>query len=267
MLLKGKKAAVLKATRLFSLRIAAACAGAYTAPMSSEESDSAATPSGPKPLRRWKVRILRHRPLSPTAFELTLSRDGLEFKAGQLLNIHGRSLYEDRNYTITSGERDEFLQVIYRLIPTGALTPQLTPLASGDELEISAPFGEFTLRDRTRPIVFIATGTGIAPCRSFVRTHPDLHLTLLHGVRIAEDLFYRDEFAGRPYFPCLSADERVGFHGRVTDFSRTFTFPDHAHYYLCGANEMFYEMRDVLKERGVPTSSIFTEAYYYRHEK
>lgn len=217
-------------------------------------------------MRRWKACVLRHRRLSSTAYELTLAREGLSFRAGQLLTIHGRNVTEDRNYTIASGEHDDFLQVIYRLIPRGALTPQLVRLAPGDAVEVSAPCGEFVLRDRMRPIVFIATGTGIAPCRSYLRTHPDLNITILHGVRTAEDLFYREEFEGRPYFPCLSADTSAGFRGRVTDFSRSFEFPAGAHFYLCGANEMFYEMRDILTARGVRPDELFTEAYYYRHE-
>ncbi len=229
--------------------------------MSLEEAKQAA-----EKLHRWKARILRHRPLSPTAFEITLSRDGLDFRAGQLLTVHGRSVYEDRNYSIASGEHDDCIQILYRLVPNGVLTPQLTALSEGDTLEISAPSGEFTIRDRARPLVFIATGTGIAPCRSYVHTHPDLDITILHGVRTAEDLFYRDEFATRKYHPCLSGDDSAGFRGRVTDFSKTFTFPDNAHYYLCGANEMFYEMRDILRARNVNPTSIFTEAYYYTHE-
>ncbi len=224
-------------------------------------------PSSPPMMRRWKARILRHRQLSPTAYELSLSRDGLDFRAGQLLVIHGRALTEDRNYTIASGENDNELRVLYRLIPSGVLTPHLAGKAEGEYVEISAPCGEFVLRDRARPIVFVATGTGIAPCRAYLRTYPELDMTVLHGVRTAEDLFYREEFAGRPYFPCVSAGAPGAFHGRVTDFSRTFDFPSDAHFYLCGANEMFYEMRDLLTARGIRPDALFTEAYYYRHEE
>ncbi|MBW7908595.1 MAG: hypothetical protein H3C50_06705 [Kiritimatiellae bacterium] len=229
--------------------------------MSLKEAEQAA-----QKVRRWKARVLRHRPLSPTAFELTLSREGLDFRAGQLLTVHGRTLYEDRNYSIASGEKDDHIQILYRLIPSGALTPQLAALTEGDALEISAPSGEFMIRDRARPLVFIATGTGIAPCRSYIRTHPDLAITILHGVRTAEDLFYREELSSRVYHPCLSADDSAGFRGRVTDLSKTFPFPDNAHFYLCGANEMFYDMRDILRERNINPAAIFTEAYYYTHE-
>ncbi len=215
--------------------------------------------------RRWNTRVLSHRPLSPTAFELTLRRDGLAFQAGQLLTIHGRNLLDDRCYTIASGENDDELRVLYRLVPGGRLTPQLAQLKPGDAVEISAPYGEFTLRDPARPLIFVATGTGIAPCRAYLRTYPSLRLTVLHGVRTAADLFYRDELAaGADYHACVSGESAPGcFAGRVTACARTLDFPPEAQFYLCGANEMFYEMRDLLQGRGIALANAFSEAYYY----
>lgn len=217
-------------------------------------------------VRRWRTRVLRHRALSATAFELTLRRDGLAFRAGQLLNVHGRDPLDDRNYTLAAGERDEALHLLYRLVPAGRLTPQLAALREGDELEVSGPMGEFVLRDATRPVLFIATGTGIAPARAYWRTHPGLRLTLLHGVRTREDLFYRDEFAGTAYHPCVSGEAGTEFHGRVTARLRDLPLAADTHVYLCGANEMFYEVRDLLQARGFPLAQVFTEAYYYRDE-
>jgi ferredoxin--NADP+ reductase/benzoate/toluate 1,2-dioxygenase reductase subunit len=214
--------------------------------------------------RRRTVRVLALRALSQDGFELTLERDGLEFRAGQLINLHGRDPLDERSYTVCSGERDPVLQVIFRRMDEGKLTPQLAALRAGDPVTLAGPFGEFTIRDLARPLVFVATGTGVAPARAYQRTHPGLDLTLIHGVRRAEDLFYRDEFAGTAYYPCVSGEPGVGFHGRVTAFCATFPFHPDSHFYLCGANEMFYDMRDVLKARGVSGAAIFTEAYYYR---
>ncbi len=218
-------------------------------------------------VQRFRTRVEGHRPVSPTAFELTMARPDFPFRAGQLLLAHGPTLLEDRSYTVCSGEDDPQLQIVYRLIPEGKLTPELARLRPGDFIDISGPFGEFTLRDISRPIVFVATGTGIAPCRSFSRSNPGLNLSILHGVRRAEDLFYRDELSRHAYYPCASAEEVNGFKGRVTDFFRQWSPPDGAHFYLCGANEMFYEMRDLLTARGVPGANIFTEAYYYRSDE
>lgn len=216
--------------------------------------------------RTWTARVLAHRPLSPTAFELTLSRDGAAFRAGQLVTVHGRDLLEERTYTIASGEQDDALCILYRLIPEGRLTPFLARLKAGDEIQVSAPYGEFTVRDPDRPMVFIATGTGIAPCRAYRRTYPGLKLTVLHGVRQAADLFYRAELEpGAPYYACVSGEAAPGcFAGRVTACALNLTFPPDAHFYLCGANEMFYGMRDLLQARGIDLANAFSEAYYYQ---
>lgn len=221
--------------------------------------------SAPEP-RVWTARVLSNRQLSATGYELKLSRDGADFRAGQLLTVHGADLLHDRTYTIASGERDESLCILYRLIPSGLLTPQLAGLQPGDPLKVSAPYGEFVLRDPARPVVFIATGTGIAPCIAYRRTYPALQLTALHGVRTEDDLFYRAELeAGAAYHACVSGHAGpTCFKGRVTACATTLAFPPEAHFYLCGANEMFYEMRDLLEARGIPLANVFSEAYYYR---
>lgn len=215
-----------------------------------------------------KTRVVAWRQLSQTGYEIQLERGGITFKAGQLINLHGRHHFADRSYSICSGEQDEHLSILFRYIPTGVLTPKLVGLQPGDTVTMSGPHGEFTLRDPSRPILFFATGTGVAPCRAYLRTHPGLNLALFHGVRYAEDLYYRDEFAAIAYRPCVSQQgESRGFTtGRVTDLARLADFPANSHFYLCGANEMIYEMQEILHERGVDPSCVFTEAYYYRFE-
>jgi NAD(P)H-flavin reductase len=218
--------------------------------------------------RQWVTRVAAMDQLSSTGYALQLERGGLVFRPGQLVNLHGRDHLEDRSYTICSGDRDEFLTVLFRLIPSGILTPQLVALRVGDALTISGPYGEFMLRDAARPIFFFATGTGVAPCRAYLRSFAGLDLTLVHGVRREEDLFYREEFSAITYQPCLTAEPGVSgvFHGRVTDYAREHSFPPDSHFYLCGANEMIYEMQEILSARGVAKEQVFTEAYYYRSD-
>jgi len=217
-------------------------------------------------LSRFKTAVVDQRQLSDTGYELVLQRKELTFEAGRLLTIHGTDITEDRSYTIASGVDDPTLSVLYRLVPSGELTPKLVKLVPGDGLEISGSYGQFVLRDTTRPVYFIATGTGIAPCRAYVRTHRLSSLTILHGVRTAADLFFRDEFEPYHYIPCLSRESGAGYHGRVTDRLREMDLPSHAHYYLCGAYEMIYEAQALLLEQGVPPSHVFREGYYYKSD-
>lgn len=215
---------------------------------------------------RARCRVVQHNRLSETGYELVLERNGITCDAGRLITLHGKDVTEDRSYTVASGEQDEHLHVLYRLVPEGVLTPQLVKLKPGDTIDCSGPYGQFVLRDTSRSIYFIATGTGVAPCRAYIRTHPDLDLTLIHGVRKEEDLFYKNDFERYAYYPCLSSQAGAGFHGRVTDFLATHTWPRTAHYYLCGAYEMIYDVQSLLLDAGVDPLHIFVEGYYYRLE-
>ncbi len=212
----------------------------------------------------YDAEVIAHQRLSETGRELVLARENLVFRAGQLVNIAGRDHFEERSYTICSGEQDPHISILYKHIPSGRLTPRLNALAPGDRIPVSGPFGRFTVRDPSRPLVFIATGTGVAPARAFLRSHPGLRLTLYHGVRVGEDLYFREEFEGGCYIPCVSGEAGHGVQGRVTERCRNDAFPDGAHFYLCGANEMIYEVREILLDRGYDSSVVFTEEYYYR---
>jgi len=208
--------------------------------------------------------ILAHEPVGTDAFLLKLERPNWSWRAGQLVGLHGADPLDQRDYTIASGERDDTLDVLYRLIPHGILTPYLRGKRPGDTLEVEGPYGRFTLRDPQRPILFCATGTGIAPCRAYLRTRPDLDLRLLHGVRTPADLYFREEWDSISYHPFCSRDPLDGATGRLTDALPLLDLPPDTHVYLCGGNEMIYEAEELLRQRDIPAEHIFKEPYYYR---
>lgn len=201
----------------------------------------------------------------PGSIELRFERHGVAFKAGEEIQVHGEDHTQDRVYSLLHGENDPFLSILFRVVPDGLMSPRLAALKTGDILHFTGPFGSFVLRDPARPAWFIATGTGIAPCLSFLRSHPSLDLTVLHGARLASELYERDllQASCRAYHPCVSRETGTDFHGRVTDLLPTLTLNDRADYYLCGANAMITDVRKQLLSRGIPDSSIFTEAYYF----
>jgi ferredoxin-NADP reductase len=217
--------------------------------------------------RRFRTRVLAHRRLSETGRELRLERHDLSFAAGALLTVHGEDVVDDRSYNIASGTDDPHLDVLYRIMPEGRLTPRLAELEPGDAVEVSAPYGDFVVRDPARPLVFVGTGTGISPCRSFVRSHPDLDALILHGVRDPAELFYRDELRFFRYYPCVSGDfpvEPGAFPGRVSALLVDLDLPPGADFYLCGAADMIYDVTALLLKRGVEETRMVTEPYYYQ---
>ena len=224
------------------------------------------TPDGAEALavRSIDTKVVATRQLSETGYALRLERHDLAFQAGMLLTLHSEDPTEDRDYTICSGVDDDSVEILYRYIPTGRLTSRLVELRPNDPVRFSAPYGRFTVQDSKRPIVFIATGTGIAPCRSYIRSNSNLDLTVLHGVRAKKDLFYAEEFSPYNFHPCVTQGAPGAFTGRVTERLADLSLPGDAHYYLCGAYEMIFDVSNLLQERGVDPRHIFTEAYYYK---
>jgi len=215
--------------------------------------------------QRYPSRVIRQVQESDTAYSLYIERQDMPVVAGKEIMLHGDAPHMDRQYSIASGETDEALRVLYKLIPDGALTPKLAALQPGDPIEFTGPFGSFVLRDIKRPITFIATGTGIAPAISFCRTHPNLNMSLLHGVRDPQDLYERVLLEQQSnYHPCISGDSDAGhFQGRVTNKLDELDLDPNAHYYLCGSNPMILEARKKLLDRNISEAHIFSEAYYF----
>ncbi len=128
--------------------------------------------------------------LSEDIFELVLERDRVEFQPGDCLAI-SNSDGVSRPYSVSSGSREPHLQFVIRRMPGGAVSEWLAVRAPGDEIEISEPFGWFRpgrSGEPGSPSVLVATGTGIAPFLSVLRSCPDLEPALcLYGVRCLAD--------------------------------------------------------------------------------
>ena len=113
--------------------------------------------------------------------------------------------------------------------------------------------------------VFVATGTGIAPFCSMVRSGIG-GFVLLHGVRQPADLYYRDLFqtAAKTYVACLSSADQESdayFHGHVTEYLQKHLPMGSYDFYLCGNRGV---IRDVtrLVDRQFPGSLVYTEMFY-----
>ncbi len=99
---------------------------------------------------------------------------------------------------------DDFLEVLVKEIPGGALSRAPAQARNRDVLEVDGPHGSFTLVEGGREpprILFCATGTGISPFHCFVRSVPGLDYRLLHGVRSVVELYDHPVFRHRPGAP------------------------------------------------------------------
>ena len=227
--------------------------------------------------------LRRARLLSPKVRELTFDPGpDFRFRAGQWVSLKVPSGAPDqphaRSYSIASAPRDDgTFDLAVTLVESGPGSTFLHTMAVGDTVPAADPTGFFTLPDAlARPLLFVGTGTGVAPLRAMIESLDALAgpppVTLLFGVRSREDILYANEFAARaerdPRFrfePTLSRPDRdwTGRTGYVqTHFAELLTDVPDAAVYVCGLNAMVRDARDVLRKTlGLPRDRVQSERF------
>ncbi len=210
------------------------------------------------------VRLLYNEQLAEGVYLLAFRRD-FPFRAGQVIGIGMPADGPRRLYSICSGEQENEIKILYNVVEDGFLTPKLSDLNEGDSIWVTAPRGSFV--SAPGPAVWIATGTGIAPFYSMLRSGQADNKVLIHGERYLERFHFYDEFneaLGDQYIRCCTAEsDGMSYQGRVTDFLEEAGDPDpELKYYLCGRAEMVVEVRDLLISGGVPFDHIISEIYF-----
>lgn len=235
---------------------------------------------------RRDATLIESKPLSPSVIGLTFrATDGLpwSFVPGQWVDVH---LLVDgaphkRAYSIASAPgspKPDCLEFAVTRVDGGAMSNALFALTLGARVEVDGPHG-FFVRERaasSRPALFIATGTGLAPLRSMLQVEtqqPDgPPLVLLFGCRTRDDILWRDELDAwigrcsrlRVEVTLSRADHAwTGRRGYVqAHLADVLNGLDHPHVYICGLSRMVQDVRRSLKDsHGFDRTQIQSERY------
>lgn len=187
-----------------------------------------------------------------------------------------------RPYSICSGTQQSELEFYVSLLSGGELTPRLFQLKPGARLFLGPQARGFLTLENVpgdTNLLMVATGTGLGPYISMLRTHayefPADRIGIIHGARYSWDLGYRPElesydtqFANIRYQPTISRPDIdpawSGGHGRVQrwlhipDFEQHFGFPlspQACHVFLCGNPAMIEEVTTLLTRQGFVEST------------
>ena len=90
-------------------------------------------------------KIIEIRPLTERTFVLRLDRGNMQFKAGQHIIVGPDGELDQREYSVYSGEKDDYLEILVREIPDGNVSKQLKQCKPGELLKVNGPFGSFGL--------------------------------------------------------------------------------------------------------------------------
>ena len=212
---------------------------------------------------KHKVLSLKH--LNESTYIIRIERNGLQFNAGQYVTL-GLMNQESREYSIYSGEQDDFLEFLIKEIDDGNISKKIKLLDKGTYVLCTSPKGSFLANKNLMfhsMNVYIATGTGIAPFYSLIKSFPNIKYNLIHGVRYNID-FNEDNFLDLDkYVMCCSRECKEGvFNGRVTDYLNSTNLRTNANYYLCGNSNMIHDVFHILVKKGISSHNIYSEEYF-----
>lgn len=197
-------------------------------------------------------------------FRLTVEYEIGGMLPGQVFNLGLPSLGVNREYSMCCfGEG--YLSFLVKKVGGGVVSPVLADLVRGDLVQVHGPYGEFTIREswKDRRHIFVGTGTGVAPFRSFLDAF-SLECTVLHGTRYIREDYGQKLFANTNYVQCVSRESPPNaglfFEGRVTDYCKHMSFNRDDVVYLCGNRRMIAEMLGILRDKGI--NDVVTETFF-----
>lgn len=210
--------------------------------------------------------ILEVKHLTDSTFIIRMERNDLKFKAGQHINVGPANSIHTREYSIYSGENDDYLEILVKEVAGGFISPVLKQQKPGNMLVVEEPVGYFSLPAHIDPeekLLFIATGTGISPYHSFIKSYPGLNYQILHGIRYNSDKYEADFYDSQRYIACISRQKTPNdYFGRITNYLEENPVKGNTRCYLCGNSSMIHDVYDLLEAQGVPPEKIHAEVYF-----
>lgn len=215
-------------------------------------------------------------PHGDAAYELLLDAagDAPVFLPGQYVNIDVPGSGQHRSYSFSSAPGDKRMGFVIKQVPGGLMSGWLGAAQVGQALELTGPLGSFYLRAVTRPLLFLAGGTGLAPFLSMLEVLEAQGCTqpvhMIYGVTRDQDLVlvdrleaYAARIPGFTFTTCVAdaatAHPRQGY---VTQHMP----PEALHggnvdVYLCGPPPMVDAVQKHFKAEGITPASFHYEKF------
>jgi len=211
-----------------------------------------------------------------------------DFKPGQYISLRlflpELNLLQPRQYSLSASPNGKYYRISVKRESAadanlnGMISNRLHDhIGLGDVVELSAPSGNFVLRETNKPVVFISGGVGQTPLMAMMESLLDKghqqDITWIHGCKGSDTHAFKEVHENwqaahaaldRHIFYDHLDDQRVnqGYHQGWVDLKLlNKSLNTQADYYLCGPKPFIEKHFNSLKEIGIDPSSIFFEEF------
>jgi len=226
-------------------------------------------------ITRYKSSIIKKENMNSDTIYLQLKKpENYNFKPGQFLQIFFEKI--KRSYSIFSKPSDKTVDLCIKCLEGGQASEIFKNITVGEEITISNPMGHFIINEDDIERTYVATGSGIAPIVSMLRTSLEDYehkskIYLLFGIRYEEDIFYIKEleelsnkYTNFSFDFTLSrpSENWKGNSGRVSaHLPSKITDKKNNQFYLCGSPDMVKDIRKLLIDSDIDMKNIKFEIF------
>lgn len=202
-------------------------------------------------------------------------KNNFEFLSGQYIDIIAKNGIR-RSYSIASAHStSDKIELQISHVENGEMSQYwFNEAKENDLLRFEGPYGTFCLHEKPQKnIIFLATGTGIAPVKSILEdmNHANEYahtknIIIYWGARVQQDIYWQPEFTNLSisFNPTLSrADNNwTGKKGYVQDavIADDIDLSDSV-VYACGSDTMIHSAQQRLITGGLEKKNFYSDAF------
>jgi len=216
--------------------------------------------------------------LTPYVIQVVLRlppKNNFEYLSGQYIDIIGKNGTR-RSYSVANAHSiSDKIELHISHVQDGEMSQYwFNEAKENDLLRFEGPYGTFSLREKPQKnIIFLATGTGIAPVKSiledmdFANEYASTKNIIVYwGARISQDIYWQPHFSrlSVSFNPVLSrADEHwTGRKGYVQDAVITDSIDlSDSVVYACGSDAMIHSAQQHLIACGLEKNNFYSDAF------
>lgn len=203
-----------------------------------------------------------------------------DFIAGQFIAVRLKNedgtLTKPRQYTLSMKYNEEFYRISVKRESEGYLSKKICDeVKEGDIIEITAPMGNFILKDNDRPLVLIGGGIGITPMLTMAyaseNSKRDVHL--IYSIPNSKNYSFKEElelknkgaFKKTIFFTRPLENEKEGkdfdVKGRISEKWMRENLPKDGEFYFCGPIPFMKNIYQILISMGIQKEQINYEMF------